>query len=533
MVDTVVFLTSTGANTWTVPSDWSDTNTIEVIGGGGGGARSAAGNGGGGGGGGGYSKTTNLAGLTPGGSVDYFVGAAGAGATADNTNGTAGGDTWFVGAPVEITFGSSGGATVAAGVATIAGLSFGAAVSDRLIAAVITGEIDGNITAVTIGGVSATQRASARDTGSAPDQLCEVWVAAVPTGTSGSVVVSVSSGTPVVRASTHRVVNANSTPTDTDTNQGSAATIALSALTVADGGAAVIGFCNNTDTTAVAWTNASEAVDVDAGVHRHSTAITHTYGTNTITADGATANQAIAGVAFGPATTPAPLARGGSGGVAAGTVAAGGGTGSAVGSTKQSGGNSGSAAGVVGASGGGGAGGPNGNGANGGNGAGNGSGGGGGANNGSAGGNASGNDGAAGGNGRGGSGGGAAGAPAGGNATAGTGGGGGGADGMGGTNAGGTGAQDDIAAWVQTSDSATAGPSGGGGGGGYGLFNVGGAGGASGAGYGGAGGGGGESGTAASGNGGNGRQGIIVITYTPAVAGGGARFYAQFIGFGL
>jgi hypothetical protein len=76
----------------------------------------------------------------------------------------------------------------------------------------------------------------------------------------------------------------------------------------------------------------------------------------------------------------------------------------------------------------------------------------------------------------------------------------------------GTGSQDSI--WTQTSDSATAGPGSGGGGGG-GLAAGGGNGGAAGS-YGGGGGGAGEGDV--DGTGGVGKQGIIVITYTPAAA---------------
>jgi hypothetical protein len=46
MADKVIFLTTTGAGNWTVPSDFSSTNTIEVIGGGGGGAAGPSGAGG-------------------------------------------------------------------------------------------------------------------------------------------------------------------------------------------------------------------------------------------------------------------------------------------------------------------------------------------------------------------------------------------------------------------------------------------------------------------------------------------------------
>ncbi|MEI7527810.1 MAG: hypothetical protein WCK76_02595, partial [Elusimicrobiota bacterium] len=68
-----IFLTATGAGTWTVPADWtSSNNTIEVIGGGGSGKV-------GGGGGGAYSKSVDVS-LTPGTDVSFSVGAGAGGA---------------------------------------------------------------------------------------------------------------------------------------------------------------------------------------------------------------------------------------------------------------------------------------------------------------------------------------------------------------------------------------------------------------------------------------------------------------------
>ena len=97
---TVIFLTTTGINTWTVPSDWnSSNNSIEVIGAGGGGSSDKGiGAGSGGGGGGAYSKITNLS-LTAGNNVTYQVGIGGAGgatSTAGGFNaGSNGNDTFF------------------------------------------------------------------------------------------------------------------------------------------------------------------------------------------------------------------------------------------------------------------------------------------------------------------------------------------------------------------------------------------------------------------------------------------------------
>lgn len=99
-----IFLTS--GTSWTVPTDWNNSNnTVEVIGGGGGagsGYSDSSGSGGegaGGGGAGGYSKITNIT-LVPGATVTYAIGGAGTGGTATSgglpgNSGTAGGDTYF------------------------------------------------------------------------------------------------------------------------------------------------------------------------------------------------------------------------------------------------------------------------------------------------------------------------------------------------------------------------------------------------------------------------------------------------------
>ena len=86
---TQIFIVS--GTSWTVPGDWSNSNTIETIGGGGGGGTANSVGSGTGGGGGGYSKITNLSGLS--GSITLSVGSGG-------SSGAAGGDTWFNGASI-------------------------------------------------------------------------------------------------------------------------------------------------------------------------------------------------------------------------------------------------------------------------------------------------------------------------------------------------------------------------------------------------------------------------------------------------
>lgn len=80
-MSTQIILTATGANTWTVPSDFTAINTVEVIGGGATGGNVGGGLSGVGGGGGAYALKNNLA-LTPGAVINYTIG-------------TAGNDTWF------------------------------------------------------------------------------------------------------------------------------------------------------------------------------------------------------------------------------------------------------------------------------------------------------------------------------------------------------------------------------------------------------------------------------------------------------
>jgi len=95
-VDKTVIITS--GTTWSVPADFTSTNTVRCLGGGGGGSggSSASNSGGAGGSGGSYAEIVNVA-LTPSSTVNIGIGAGGAGGAAGNigVKGGAGGDTWF------------------------------------------------------------------------------------------------------------------------------------------------------------------------------------------------------------------------------------------------------------------------------------------------------------------------------------------------------------------------------------------------------------------------------------------------------
>jgi hypothetical protein len=106
---TQVVLTATGTNTWTIPSNFGSTNTIEVIGAGGSGGASGA-NSSPGGGGGGYGKISNIS-LTPGGSVSYTIATGGVGVSSSTyTAGNTAGDTYFNGVSYAVSsVGAKGG----------------------------------------------------------------------------------------------------------------------------------------------------------------------------------------------------------------------------------------------------------------------------------------------------------------------------------------------------------------------------------------------------------------------------------------
>lgn len=88
--------------------------------------------------------------------------------------------------PPTIIFGSTLAVEFPTDPGTFTGLSFGTAAADRLIVAAISHNGSTHVSAVTIGGISATLVVEEVG-GSARVAL---WVAAVPTGTSGNVVVS-------------------------------------------------------------------------------------------------------------------------------------------------------------------------------------------------------------------------------------------------------------------------------------------------------------------------------------------------------
>jgi hypothetical protein len=166
------------------------------------------------------------------------------------------------------------------------GQSFGVADASRRIIVGCSGFGSGganSISSVTIAGGAASQIAATLGNGQISVQL---WMAAVPTGTSGDVVVNWNTGAFDCGISIWRLVGANPTPTGTNSDN-TVSSNALSAdLTIPVGGGG-IGYVSHDGSSArtCTWTNLSENNDgVIEGTGAHSAATSSTAGAATRTA---------------------------------------------------------------------------------------------------------------------------------------------------------------------------------------------------------------------------------------------------------
>lgn len=150
---------------------------------------------------------------------------------------------------------------------TETGASLGAAATDRLIFLAISGGrgVNEAIASVTIGGVSATFAVGI--TGSDPFTefvFSEIWWAAVPTGTTGNIVITFTGDFVYFGAEVYSIVGANTTTpvVSTDTDSVASGDPSIS-LTISDNTAVIVTASlafNSTDPT-VNWTNATEDLE--------------------------------------------------------------------------------------------------------------------------------------------------------------------------------------------------------------------------------------------------------------------------------
>ncbi len=143
--------------------------------------------------------------------------------------------------------------------------SFGTATSDRIVVVGIaarssTGSI--TISSVTIGGVSATVRASAINAGSGTE-FASIYTASVPTGVTGDVVIVFSGGMQRCAVMIYRMVGASSAvPNDSQTDTTlTGQVLSVSMNCPANGVIIGAGFSASGGTAASTWTGITEDAD--------------------------------------------------------------------------------------------------------------------------------------------------------------------------------------------------------------------------------------------------------------------------------
>ena len=159
--------------------------------------------------------------------------------------------------------GSTGSTTV-----TFSSVSFGAVTSDRVVAVFLTLTTSTSLVlSVTIGGVSATRAVRASDTSQI--RIGDIWYASVPTGASGTVVMTISNNPSSIPycASYSMYGLTSSTPTTTARSNLDSISVAPSrsvTFTPSANGIYIAGY-NAGGVTAgstTTWTNASKNLDV-------------------------------------------------------------------------------------------------------------------------------------------------------------------------------------------------------------------------------------------------------------------------------
>lgn len=165
---------------------------------------------------------------------------------------------------------------------THSGLSFGAVGADRVLVACIAYNAAAAISSVTIGGVSATR---VGPSGAASGWPTEMWRATVPTGTSGSVVLNISSAADNSAVALVRMEYLNSaTPNATDSDN--ASPVATSVTANAGGFVlAAAAYGKTGSTTGPAWSNVTLLGSIAAGSGTQSVI---SVASKTITATGST-----------------------------------------------------------------------------------------------------------------------------------------------------------------------------------------------------------------------------------------------------
>lgn len=208
--------------------------------------------------------------------------------------------------PIDISYPSSPlGSSSTLTTYTFSGVSLGAADVNRKIAVTIGGHRAASgrtIVSCTIGGVSAVELVFVAAVAGSNTVLQSVWIASVPTGTTGNIVVTFSNTMDRIGVDVIRLIGANSTAYHTATDDEADGGFAVTANINAVSGGCVIGVtCTSNSGRTVIWTNLTERSDRVVGsstaVSMASDATTST-GSVTVTATASGSNSNGMGLAL-------------------------------------------------------------------------------------------------------------------------------------------------------------------------------------------------------------------------------------------
>ena len=171
----------------------------------------------------------------------------------------------------EVAFTDSDFDTSALSSVTFSAMSFGSAATDRRMILCITYRAVGGrtISGVTIGGQTATRLVAVLTEGVSRNSL--IYIADVPSGTTGDVVITANSALNDVGVSIYRTVGLSTTTTPNDTGTDNAQTANLmdvSLNTLAN--SVVVACCASENNVTTTWAGVTEGADFSVGTRSHS-----------------------------------------------------------------------------------------------------------------------------------------------------------------------------------------------------------------------------------------------------------------------
>jgi hypothetical protein len=186
------------------------------------------------------------------------------------------------------------GAATSGNVATYSSQSIGAASPDRIVCLLVGCErISASINSATIDSGGGPVAMTAGSLGNEGIMYARAFYASVPSGTTATFTVTFATNDPLAsenRVSVYSVTGANATPAtsgaDASSDMDASDPLTTGSITIPTGGGFLAVAAGLTDTDAKTWSNATEDIDVDAGLFRYTTAFTTTPGTVTITCQG-------------------------------------------------------------------------------------------------------------------------------------------------------------------------------------------------------------------------------------------------------